>query len=180
MTRILGLLLVTACIAGTAAAATDEKTALANFQKIVEAGSKSEPYSIYENTRTSKWTRSRNELRNVAYDVKKTDSLVSPLAGVITFEYLTQSAPGVDTKELAEALGDEDIARGGALLRRTTLRYSFQDDKWILKTVTYRSLLRMPNENSFKDTLGREIQQPLDEFKQDTSFGRLVIGFKPK
>jgi hypothetical protein len=66
-----------------------------------------------------------------SFDVKVTDSLVTPYVGVVTFKQVHWSTAKHATKEEAEA--DNNFAR--TLTAPVTHRYGYQDGQWKLLTV---------------------------------------------
>lgn len=96
----------------------------------------SPPTSTY-----NKWVKRQAHLYNVAYDVKKTNSLISPFSGEITYRCTVTGRYGA-TKEIASN-GADDFDTTGRFCLGT---YAFQKNKWIKKSVIckYESSWREP------------------------------------
>jgi hypothetical protein len=74
-----------------------------------------------------------------SFDVKRTDSLVSPYEGVITFTITTYSS-AVARKSEAEALAEINFGQGHST--EHTHRYVWQNGKWVVvQRQVYRDIL---------------------------------------
>jgi hypothetical protein len=77
------------------------------------------------------WTKSRFKLSKVSFDVKKTDSLVSPLVGIIMCGRSHERSPFFQTKEEAQAYafatGDWQDNDPPPM----QLRYAWQNEMWV-------------------------------------------------
>lgn len=90
------------------------------------------------------WAKQRYLVSDLAYDVTKTDSLVTPLQGRARF-LLTQTRTDLfDEKGLAEQTQDYN---GFTQVKSVELSYGYQDGSWLLKSGSYKSLLfgKTPN-----------------------------------
>lgn len=89
-----------------------------------------------------KWKKLKLKIdeSSLKYDVKETDSLVSPYEGVITFETEFILSSYYPTKQEAESvvLGQ---GTGGGVQRSYTATYLFQDGKWAHQKCVYQEEL---------------------------------------
>ena len=96
------------------------------------------------NNRSIGWARVSAKVADVQYDVRKTDSLVSPYTGIATFNVIMSSdffateseARGTDTGNA------KDSSKPSSLKCRYT--YAYQEGKWVVKQ--QESLLASPGE----------------------------------
>lgn len=70
----------------------------------------------------------------LSYDITRTQSLVSPLTGVVTAELTALSTRTRNTKEEAEAAPLEP-----AILVKDTLSFAFQDGVWVYRSIRSES-----------------------------------------
>jgi hypothetical protein len=63
-----------------------------------------------QNTKTQKWTIRYFSMNGITYDVKKTDSLVNPIIGVVKFSLDVNQSAAADTQADAESM--PDMVRG--------------------------------------------------------------------
>lgn len=83
------------------------------------------------------WSRGNTKVTAVNYDVKKTDSLVSPYSAVVVFDIVTVSAifsTEAEAKNNQYINGDKNSEPFKSKCRET---YSFQEEKWIVKEKEY-------------------------------------------
>lgn len=79
---------------------------------------------------------------SLSYDVKKTDSLVSPYMAVITLNYASSRTAGcspgfkVPTEQLALTAADNTACYMRKSGDRADLIFALQNEKWVLKDVT--------------------------------------------
>ena len=94
---------------------------------------------------TDKWFRDISEIKNVSYDVQRTDSLISPYMGIVTGYIRNTRICCFDIKSEAEqSLRDkiltEEWKRDKILTeewKKFKLTYAYQDSKWILNEAKY-------------------------------------------
>ena len=79
----------------------------------------------------SVWYRRKIYVRDVAYDVRRTDSLVSPFAGEIFYVCGARGAKGLTELEVKTA--PEQFDTGGGKCRAN---YAFQSSRWVFKAAT--------------------------------------------
>ena len=77
-----------------------------------------------------KWYKRQAHIRNVGYDVRKTDSLVSPFIGEITYQCNVTGRSGASKQEASK--GPDSFNTTGDFC---TAKYAFQKNKWIKKNV---------------------------------------------
>lgn len=93
--------------------------------------------TVWQNSALKGWARIKFDFLNPAYDVKKTDSLVSPYAGILSFESYLHSSPGLPRREDAEAF----VAWGPTGSPRPyRAQYVFQDAEWVLKVLERKEI----------------------------------------
>lgn len=125
------LALFAGLFAGVAAAQPNDGAALAEFQKIVASCTsalKAEVPTVAPHpSKEAVWVKKAIASSEVTYDVKRTDSLVSPFSGSIVVTYLSvsETAP---SREEAEALVLDPA--GTAFLREESIRYAYQGGAW--------------------------------------------------
>lgn len=83
-----------------------------------------------------KWTKLRMRMENIEFDVKKSDSLVSPFVGEVSFDASLQHTDFFDTEEEAATSATFSHVPEPTLCR---VMYAFQDGKWETKKRTYFS-----------------------------------------
>lgn len=93
------------------------------------------------NRGTAGWLKIRFKLANVRYDVKKTDSLVSPIIGIIECDQPQQFSPAFATKEEAESYRFPQAQVVDEYGRQLRISYAFQNNKWVRKAIEEKSLL---------------------------------------
>lgn len=124
-----------------------EKVA-ANYPTIVE-GMEPETSSLsleLAGDRPDKWYRRKVQINDVGYDVRKTDSLVSPFMGEIAYTVVTRGRKGTSEKDARE--GPENFKTKGTKCKAT---YAYQSSRWIRKSVvclTYDNTWETPTEGS--------------------------------
>lgn len=102
------------------------------FRRFVEAASRdmlasSEPYF---NKRINRWAKRKYEVARLKYDVKKTDSLVNPVVGVVAFSLTTTQTALFATKEEAEQSTVYDPASQNIFNVR--LNFTYRNEVWSL------------------------------------------------
>ncbi|MBI4292098.1 MAG: hypothetical protein HY661_11515 [Betaproteobacteria bacterium] len=126
MTRLLSIFLLSA-IYSFAAQAADP--AVAKFEGLIKRASLQsaalgEPYQ----DKAGKWRKTTIRITDVLYDVKKTDSLVSPLAGQVAFTLTTETSEWADTRELAKTAKPD--AKSLPHRYQVRLSYGWRDGVW--------------------------------------------------
>lgn len=110
------------------------------------------------------WTKYYELPVKITYDVKKTDSLVAPVVGVITVEETTFMGSAASEEAAKELVIPPDTPR--AVLTRTTIDLSMQGGRWVVKggrDIMYsRRKARMGfDSDGFSEQLSRErLQRP--------------------
>lgn len=84
----------------------------------------------------AKWYRYKIFLTSTSYDVRKTDSLVSPFVADIHFNCATHTRVG-NTKEAVESGEDSSTLYPIECISK----YAFQDDHWVKKSVSCKSYI---------------------------------------
>ena len=105
---------------------------VAAFEALIQRASAATPGSwVYFAQGAKKWARGYARLDDVKYDVKKTDSLVAPLAAVVTFKLTTSISPRFDSQSEAEATRAIDASLPDRL-EVVALNYAWRDNRWVL------------------------------------------------
>lgn len=106
-----------------------------SFEKIVAtcqaAFDDRPPYTVQFDNREKKWRKRAVSPQKITYDVRKTDSLVSPLVGIMQLEGVSYVA-SADSEEAAKSLQIPPDTEN-AVLTKTTIDFSFQSGQWIVK-----------------------------------------------
>ena len=92
---------------------------------------------IYFNKTRNQWAKRKFILEDLKYDVKKTDSLVTPILGIVQFRLRVQQSAFVPTK--GEAKRAQEFPEKPNIVDTITLRYSFRDDRWSFKDGEFES-----------------------------------------
>ena len=87
--------------------------------------------------KTQKWKKNYFSLSEVRYDVKKTDSLVSPINGTVSFSIKLRISRFFDTKEEAES--SNELWDIGDATYYVTAEYLIDEGKWYLNQFSVRS-----------------------------------------
>lgn len=115
--------------------------AVAAFEKLILTATQSTASAnpIWHNPYTKKWVKKRFAVLDVKYDVKKTDSLLNPIIGIVSFKFFDDFAQ-FDTKEEAER--GEFITQKiiNTNYRKVSLTYSHKNDKWSFKDGGYETV----------------------------------------
>jgi hypothetical protein len=91
-------------VAFSLAGCTAEYDPVKDFEKAIsDRKSKAESGTHFFQGLDNRWHKGRYKALDVRYDVKKTDSLVNPFAGVVTFTYLMESGEAANTVTDAQA-----------------------------------------------------------------------------
>jgi len=120
-----------------AKSATPAFDPVASFQSVVSRGSESKEWThIYQNPKTGKWTKRYYFLGEVNYDVKKTDSLVSPIVGLVSFPIKIQFSPQFETEE--EATNSNGMYIPLSMSYSVEGQYSVSNSAWKLDQFRYK------------------------------------------
>ena len=99
-----------------------------NYPRLVEAS----PEVVLSPTNEVKdWYRHKVFVRDVAFDVRRTDSLVTPLAGLITYVCGVRGTKGAS--EAFVRSNPDNVSHDGDQCRAA---YAYQASKWVRKDVT--------------------------------------------
>lgn len=95
---------VIAAITFTVLGCSGDQSALGAFSRLIEsATTATERHDRpYFNQSHAKWSKRRFEIKDVKYDVRKTDSLVTSIVGSVSFELTTTQTPLFQTREEAQ------------------------------------------------------------------------------
>lgn len=136
---------------------------LQSFRAIVEqcnsAFKTEEKTTVRFNPRTGQWSKLMVIPGEVVYDVRKTDSLVSPFTAVMNIGYFHVVFTSAD-----EALArDADLSTQQTATSRheSKITFAMQDGAWIPKVWTERSSLKIAGSDSFDN--GLEIKIPFTD-----------------
>ena len=89
---------------------------------------------------SDKWVKRMTWPGDVEYDVKKTDSLVSPFIAFISIKTLVAGRPA-DSEESAKAI---EVSQDAALARRETrISFSYQSGVWLANEAVERTSIRL-------------------------------------
>lgn len=115
-------------ISATAGSPSKAGDPITDFKALVATGSEQKMWTrVRQNNKTKKWSKNYYALGEVKFDIKKTDSLLSPAMGLVSFPItITQS-------ELFD--NEQDAAQSTSMSTlRITLYYSgkylFKDSAW--------------------------------------------------
>jgi hypothetical protein len=105
-----------------------------NYPSLVDAKGPviSPPTSLVQ-----EWYRRKVFVTNVAYDVRRTDSLVSPYSGTISYFCDVRGTKGTSEESVKSGA---DTFNGIASIP-CTANYAYQSSRWVLKSVACQSLL---------------------------------------
>jgi hypothetical protein len=115
---------------------SEQETVLATFKQTINDYLKSRkaPDSVFESfdDHTKSWKKMHHELdsESAKFDVKKTDSLVSPYVGVLEFVVHERQSPRYSSENSARQA--TEFPKTYNMQHRHT--YSYQDGKWVLKS----------------------------------------------
>jgi hypothetical protein len=152
MNRTLLALGMAACISAQAAApgkapATPKRPAqmasptpaqdpVSEFKALVASASTStEASNVHQDSKSQRWTKQLYTPGEVKYDVKKTDSLISPIKGIVTFPVTIRTAGPFDTKEQADS---STAFSGRKMTAFITGEYNLVDGAWQLNNFSYQ------------------------------------------
>lgn len=125
-------------VSGGTAFAQQEKDAVAAFDRLIQhavAGTdkSTEVYLVPVN---QMWARRYMRIEDVKFDVKRTDSLIAPIVGIVSFKQITEVSPTFPSK--AEAEGTR-LVNNSIPPRRDSvvLHYVYRDAKWQFRSGEY-------------------------------------------
>lgn len=93
---------------------------------------------VYLNQYMQSWAKRRFLASNIKFDVKKTDSLVNPIVGLVTFGLIVEQTDLYQTKEEADAASA--FQEKFSIPYHISLNYSYKDNKWFFTKAVYESL----------------------------------------
>lgn len=79
------------------------------------------------------WFRRKLQIKEIGYDVRKTDSLVSPFAGEISYICGVRGRDGATEQEVKEGADNFEIEK------KCRAAYAFQSSRWVIKSVVCQS-----------------------------------------
>lgn len=142
MKKIIAFAAVGAMFQGGALAAGDPVAEFELLLKTAQSSTASEE-PVYLNQYRQKWAKRKFTTSDVKYDVKKTESLVSPIVGVVSLNLTAQQSELLATKEEAQAA--TDFVPTSTTNYRVPLHYSYKNTKWDLAKATHENTrLRLP------------------------------------
>ncbi len=97
--------------------------------------------SVWFNSSSNDWKKFHLSVNKFAYDVTRTDSLVSPYMGVITFRLPTALIAEGRNKSQVESSNSQGEPSSVAYDWRVT--YSYQGDRWTLKSVENQIVVKV-------------------------------------
>lgn len=127
-------LLIVASLSVTACSKNDPVSSFESIAKQCEQAIKDQPPSemaFIDNSkvqRESYWVKRQRESPKVTYDVKKTDSLVSPFSASIIIEEPVYYESGASEAEVKVLEVSPTSSPGG--VRKTTFGYVMKEEKW--------------------------------------------------
>lgn len=114
------------------AGAAENDAIVKRFQSLVDAApstvDSAPPVVSPPNRGITEWYRRKVSIREVAFDVRRTDSLVSPIAGEIVFNCHFRHARARSEDELKDTQYGPD-----ALVGQCRVNYAYQGQKWVRK-----------------------------------------------
>lgn len=114
-----------------------ERQAVDAFKAMVSTASKATMHTeVFFNENAKGWTKSYLQISDIKYDVKKTDSAINPLIGVVSFTATTKISPSYPSQ--GEAEKSTDFRKEG-LSREFSVTYQLDGRKWKAVKVKYDS-----------------------------------------
>ena len=111
---------------------------VASFKRVVENGIKrleeahEKVVKSPADSNPATWRKYRSRVVEPSYDVKKTDSMVSPYVAKLLLKTRTTATKELNSKSAAET--SNDFSGIDALEDLYDFDYAFQDGKWVLKS----------------------------------------------
>jgi len=104
-------------------------SALDSFRELGKTATATTNSSIipWHNKELNKWAERRFQVAELKYDVRKTESLVSPFVGVITFTLTNTQTELFSERSAAQASIDLDST---VYTFEVELNYAYQDNQW--------------------------------------------------
>ncbi len=113
---------------------------ISEFEVIVKRGSQV-PVEFVNRTyylkSPSGWVRSAHSIRDVKYDVRQTNSLISPITAVVAFSLIRLTSPTYATQD--EALKSLVLDTPMTETKQTELNYNYREGKWSFSSGQFRS-----------------------------------------
>jgi len=124
---------------------SSKRSEIDEFRRFIESTRAATEASAepYFNRPRALWAKRKYEIKDLTYDVRKTDSLVNPIVGLASFTLLTSQTALVSTKEEAQRSTEVDIASQNAF--RVSLNFTYDGGVWTLKRGQY-SIAGLPAE----------------------------------
>ncbi len=102
------------------------------------------------------WQKRKHKAASIKYDVRKTDSLVSPYVASVSWDVVGRLTKAFPTKEGAEKA---EFAPPTILSERWNATFAYQDGKWVVTDVWWRSeLVKLESRHSKLDNFKDPIQ----------------------
>lgn len=119
------------------ASGADDPVAL--FEKLIRDAQRETSTSqpVYLNKHKQAWAKRRFFTSDIKYDVKKTDSLVSPIIGIVTFHLITEQTELFPTRDQAETAS---TFKSTSSPFRVSMTYAYRGSAWSLSTGSYEFL----------------------------------------
>jgi hypothetical protein len=141
-----------------------------SFEKIVStcqsAFDARPPFTLKFDERTSEWIKYQELPAKITYDVRKTDSLVAPVAGILNVEEATFMGSSASEETAGNLVIPLDTPR--AVLTKTAINLSFQGGRWLVKGAKETMYSRRKPRMGF-DADGYDEQITRDRLKKGTS-----------
>lgn len=136
---LLMVAMICAPVFGQSKKAAQEEDPVDAFKKVIAEASQPASWSyVYLDRQEAKWAKSYVMISDVKYDVRKTDSLISPVIGIVEFSSRMPQSLLFDTQAEAEAstqpAPDEFVPSFGFVAN-----YTYNKGAWTLQKITYRS-----------------------------------------
>ena len=126
---------------------------LKSFELIVarcQAAFDSRPsHEVAFNERNKKWSTRLYFPTKISYDVKRTDSLVSPYTAVLKISEMV-FAESAETQEAVTQMSVSADSSSG-LSSQSTVDFAMQGSKWVAKGWNEQSSLKLRSEKDFKE-----------------------------
>lgn len=134
----LGLIILSLCFVGLVYGQSPENKVKDSFLKTIQEELKSlkawseeeknnPQESVYHLQSNNSWHAFYTEYYEFEYDIKKTDSIVTPYIGIVTFKGREFTKIGTNKEECLNA--DWKMLRNAT----PTLNYAYQDGNWVIK-----------------------------------------------
>lgn len=108
-----------------------------SFQAVVTRGTEQKEWIVVrQSSKNGKWAKRYYYLGDVKYDVKKTDSLVAPVVGLLSFPVKVRFSPQFDTED--EASTSIGVFVPLSLSYSIEGRYSISQSAWKLDQFRYQ------------------------------------------